>query len=408
MKKLINLGLRGLTVLFKASLIFYIAKELNTSDMAIYGVFAAIITYFMYFVGLDFYTYYTREIADIDPKEWFKYIKNTSYLFSVMYLLAIPLLYLIIYFKILELKFIFIFIFILFAEHINQEICRLLIMKQSVLLSSFLTFVRSAAWAPIILLLMYLNIVNKNIENILYAWAVADFTCLIMGVYIIAKIIDFPFEKSKVDFYWIKKGIIICIPFLIGTLAIRGVSTFDKIWLQKYFSQEFLASYSFFSSFSTVVFTIVDALVLSYTYPNLIRLFKNKNNSLYNKEIKRMLISVSGISAISCFIMYFATLIFLNIMKLNQYLNDINIFVIMLVGVFLNCIGMIPHYILYSQGVDKSIYYTHIVTFILFLTFLFILTPLFGGYIVPLLVLFFYLILVVVKSYLTYLKCEFN
>ncbi|MDC4746794.1 hypothetical protein NQ846_17000, partial [Acinetobacter baumannii] len=63
MKKLINLGLRGLTVLFKASLIFYIAKELNTSDMAIYGVFAAIITYFMYFVGLDFYTYYTREIA---------------------------------------------------------------------------------------------------------------------------------------------------------------------------------------------------------------------------------------------------------------------------------------------------------------------------------------------------------
>ncbi|HCA5261572.1 TPA: hypothetical protein MW256_003788, partial [Acinetobacter baumannii] len=161
-------------------------------------------------------------------------------------------------FKILELKFIFIFIFILFAEHINQEICRLLIMKQSVLLSSFLTFVRSAAWAPIILLLMYLNIVNKNIENILYAWAVADFTCLIMGVYIIAKIIDFPFEKSKVDFYWIKKGIIICIPFLIGTLAIRGVSTFDKIWLQKYFSQEFLASYSFFSSFSTVVFTIVD------------------------------------------------------------------------------------------------------------------------------------------------------
>ncbi|WP_180105760.1 MULTISPECIES: oligosaccharide flippase family protein [unclassified Acinetobacter] len=408
MKKLINLGLRGLTVLFKASLIFYIAKELNTSDMAIYGVFAAIITYFMYFVGMDFYTYYTREIADVDPKEWFKYIKNTSYLFSVMYLLAIPLLYLIIYFKILELKFIFIFIFILFAEHINQEICRLLIMKQSVLLSSFLTFVRSAAWAPIIVLLMYLNIVNKNIENILYAWAVADFTCLIMGGYIIAKIIDVPFEKSKVDFYWIKKGIIICIPFLIGTLAIRGVSTFDKIWLQKYFSQEFLASYSFFSSFSTVVFTIVDALVLSYTYPKLIRLFKNKNKLLYNKEIKRMLISVSGISAISCFLMYFATLIFLNIMKLNQYLNDINIFVIMLVGVFLNCIGMIPHYILYSQGVDKSIYYTHIVTFILFLTFLFILTPLFSGYIVPLLVLFFYLILVVVKSYLTYLKCEFN
>ena len=60
--RVLNIGLRIATLASRFLFIFFLAKYLDSASFGYYGLFAAAVSYCLYFVGMDFYTYVTREI----------------------------------------------------------------------------------------------------------------------------------------------------------------------------------------------------------------------------------------------------------------------------------------------------------------------------------------------------------
>lgn len=408
MERFYNLILRVSTIGFRSILIFYIAKSLLPEDMATYGLITVTLSYLVYILGLDFYTYYTREFVKSSPSIWGGYIKNISIIFIFTYLLCFLIIFYLYKINLVQKEFLFYFILLLVVEHLNQEINRIMIMNGDVFYSSIVNFIRYAVWAPIVIFMMHMGFISININNIIIYWMVFGFIALLFSV---RRLLQYNIQGWNIDINkkWIYTGIIVSIPLLIGTLALRGVFTFDRFWLKTYFSIDYLAAYAFFGTFATVIGTIVDSLIISYTYPKLIKLFNNKEILKYNKQIKKFSLQIVFLSFFSGLLLYFITDFVVIFLELENYYTYMPMLIIILIANIFFCISNIPHYILYSQSKDKVIYWVHILLFFLFMLILYIFTKIFhNGYIVPITVLIFYLLLFVIKSIFCYKFCSFR
>lgn len=408
MERFYNLILRGSTIGFRSILIFYIAKSLLPEDMAIYGLITVTLSYLVYILGLDFYTYYTREFIKSTPSVWGGYIKNIFIIFIFTYLLCALIIFYLYKIDVIQKDFLFYFILLLILEHLNQEINRIMIMNGDVFYSSIVNFIRYAVWAPIVIFMMHMDFIANSINNIIIYWVIFGFIALLVSIH---RLLQYNIQGWNIDINkkWIYMGLLISIPLLVGTLALRGVFTFDRFWLKAYFSIDYLAAYTFFGTFAAVIGTIADSLIISYTYPKLIKLFNNKEILKYNKQIKEFSLQIVFLSFFSGLLLYFIVDFLLIFLELENYYAYMPMLIIILIANIFFCISNIPHYILYSQNKDKVIYWAHILLFFLFILILYIFTKIFhNGYVVPIAVLIFYLLLFVIKSISCYKFCSFR
>ncbi|MFW2762175.1 hypothetical protein ACN6Q9_03580, partial [Acinetobacter baumannii] len=86
---LINLSIRALTLLGKFILLFYMAKFLSAEEVGVYGLFVVLVSYSLYAVGFDFYTFSTRELVLKDKKEWGSFLKSQSFLIIFAYIVIL-------------------------------------------------------------------------------------------------------------------------------------------------------------------------------------------------------------------------------------------------------------------------------------------------------------------------------
>ncbi|NTZ37561.1 hypothetical protein EXW94_07315 [Enterobacter sp. JMULE2] len=91
--KIYNLLIRGATLASRFVLVIFIAKFLSTEELGAYSLFAASITYALFFVGMDFYTFSSREILSVDKSLWFGIVKNQFVFYLLFYFIGFPLIY---------------------------------------------------------------------------------------------------------------------------------------------------------------------------------------------------------------------------------------------------------------------------------------------------------------------------
>ncbi|MFL9542837.1 hypothetical protein ACKESD_13000, partial [Acinetobacter baumannii] len=154
---LINLSIKALTLLGKFILIFYIAKYLPPQEVGIYGLLVVLVSYSLYAVGFDFYTFSTRELLHKEKEKWGSFLKAQGYLILFAYLLFLPLI-LIISSCFIDIKWLLFLFFLIILEHLNQEVMRLLIIDKKLVWANNLLFIRSGLWCYIIIAAMYFSL----------------------------------------------------------------------------------------------------------------------------------------------------------------------------------------------------------------------------------------------------------
>ena len=93
--KLINIFLRGSTLLSRVILFLFIAKYLEPNQVGLFGLVLASIYLSVYAVGLEFYVYSTRELLRYNKSNWGHFLKSQCVLHVILYLL-IPFSFLIV------------------------------------------------------------------------------------------------------------------------------------------------------------------------------------------------------------------------------------------------------------------------------------------------------------------------
>lgn len=363
--RLINICLRGVTLVSKLLLIIFLAKFLQPEELGLYGLIVATIAYAIYPLGFDFYTFNTRELLKHDAKERGRLLKDQGVLHLILYLVVLPLLLLVFEFDLLPWHLASLFFALLVLEHLNQELMRFLIVVSRQLTASVMLFLRSGAWALCITTWMFIDSDLRHIEAVLTAWLLGSCGAIVVAAFTLIRM-KMGGWCGEIDWRWLIKGLRIAIPFLIATLAIRGIFTLDRYWFEALQGLEVLGAYVLFFGIANALMSFMDAGVFSFSYPNLMSAYNVRNATAFRIGMRKLLLQtliLSGLFVTVALLLIQPLLIMLN---KSFYLQQLHLFPWLLVAMLLYVIGMVPHFGLYAQRHDKPIIYSHIVAFTLF------------------------------------------
>lgn len=365
---LLNVGLRGGGLVGKFLLIFFLARILTPAQMGTYGIFSATVSYSLYLIGLDFYIFAARSMASSKISKWPVMLRDQGVLFCCTYVLVFPLLSLIFLKDLLPADLVIVFYVLLVLEHLSQEFYRLLIIYGRPLAAGNVLFIRFGAWCYVLVATYLAGFTVISLSVVLWAWAVADLVALTLAMWLVRDLLS-GMSVVSVNWSWIKQGLRVSAFFLVGTMALRGIFTFDRYFIEFFSNAEMLGAYTIYFGISSILIAFTDSAVFSYHYPSLIKIYKMGDFFAFSQAVtsfaKRSLLGVA-ILAVAVGVLTVPTLQWVG---KPIYLEHLSTFYLLLTASAIYTIGHIPHYSLYAMGCDQAIVYTHIIGFISFLAF---------------------------------------
>lgn len=357
--RLLNIGLRSATLGSRFLFIFLLAKYLDPASVGYYGLFTATVGYALYFVGLDFYTYVTREILKTPNEQRGRLLKDQAALSGVLYLVLLPFALVFLHQSGWPGHLAWWFFPILLLEHFNQEMSRLLVALSEQITASLLLFVRQGTWAIAIVALMTLDPKSRHLDAVMALWACAGVSAAALGIWKLNQL-QMGGWRAPTDWNWIKKGIAVSTAFLVATLALRGFQTLDRYWLEALGGIEIVGAYVLFLGVAGTLMVFLDAGVVAYAYPALIQHSHRQESDAVRAKVRNMFFQTLALSVAFGIVSWLLLPYLLGWINKPAYTNALGLYPWLLMATIINAIGMAPHYALYARGRDKPIIYSHL------------------------------------------------
>lgn len=352
---IINLFLRGITLVSKFFLLLYIARFLSPEELGIWGLMATTITISLYFLGLDFYTYNTRELIAQDETGRMPMIRDQFVFHGLMYVAILPLLSVVFIFDFIPWKYIGWFYALLVLEHLSQESFRLMITLSRPTMASVVLFFRSGAWVYVVLALMFWADDLRTLTFIWSGWLVGVLLSIGLAIYALRHL---PWRESRqtpINWLWMKTGVRVSFPFFVATMSFMSMQYADRYFLQHHLGEAMVGIYTFYASISNTIHVFIFTGIIMLLHPRIISAYQKGHNNEYNRLMKRMSWGIFGgvlVLALG------AALLITPVLKLvgkQIYTEYLGIFWIMLVSVTVLVAAYIPHYSLFVRKHDIDI-----------------------------------------------------
>ncbi|WP_269768936.1 lipopolysaccharide biosynthesis protein [Caballeronia calidae] len=349
------MSLRGATLSSRFVLLFFLARFMKPEDVGEYGLVCATIGYAMFVLGLDFYTYSTRELIASERGRWPRLLKDQAAFLLVCYAMTLPAILLVIELTgAIPWSAVGWFLVLLILEHLSQEFNRLLIAMSRPLLASVVLFVRSGAWCIVFLIAMIAVPEVRTLGWLFASWTCGTAVAVGIALFTLARL-DWPSVGKGVDWPWIRRGLKVALPLLVATLALRVLFTADR-YLERFVAgDELLGVYTFYVGVAGALMGFLDAAVFSFLSPRLIAVVRRgdiedtaRAFNQFRDATVRWLVGLATLCAI-------AIEPVLALIGKPIYMAHLQMFYLTLAGSCLFCLSMVPHYGLYAHREDAAI-----------------------------------------------------
>ena len=395
--RILNMLLRACTLGARFVFVFFLAKFLDAKAVGYYGLFTATVGYFLYLVGLDFYTYTTREILKAQLEQRGQMLKGQASLSALLYIVVVPLAVWMLPQAQWPSELLLWFFPILVLEHLNQEISRLLIALSEQITASLILFMRQGSWALAIVGLMAVNANMRHLQAVMACWLTAGLIAALLGVHKV-KHLGMGGWRLPVNWVWVRKGASVSLSFLLATLALRGVQTIDRYWVQSLSNTETVGAYVLFLSIAGTLMVFLDAGVFAFAYPELIALHHKQQHTQAHRKVKQLLMYVLLAAAVFSGISWLLLPYLLQWINKPLYMQSIGLYPWLLLATAINALGMAPHYALYAQGRDKVIIGSHMGAMPVFVLAVWLLGQTMPTLAVPIGLVIFFSVILLIKA----------
>ena len=348
--KLLNVFLRISGIGSKFLVFTLLSKEFSIVDFGNYSLLTSLITIMIFVLGIDFYNFSIRDILKTKSKnEVRNKIFSKFFFFTIIYFLFFVIGFL--FFNELSYTkyYVFFVIFLCISEHLSQEIYRLLIGFNHILLANILLFIRTMGWALIVFYFVYENI-NFTTRNVVLLWLGANLLT-IFYVFILTLIKDVKnLHKLKLDFKWIKNGVKVSYIFFISTVFLKITEYSNRFIVDFFLGKEIAGIFTFYSSIAVLITVYINTVVISFELPELIKSSEtNYINNLFYKFKKSLLVQIIVI-AILLLVIIKPILYWQNKEEFQMFLP---LLFFMIIGVSLMNFSLFYHFKLYVKHLDK-------------------------------------------------------
>lgn len=346
-------------------LIFALAKLLQPAELGLFGLMLATVSFSVLVVGADYYTYSHRELLARPPEQWSFVIQHQIKAQIILYCLLLPALLFIFLFGFLEWQYALWFFVLLIAEHISQEINRLLVVMNKQLIASWVLFIRLGSWVFVIVPMMYFLPEMRKLPVLYMAWLFGSLVAILFGIFVIRRALP-TWDKNIIDLKWLRKGFKVGGAFLLATLCYKGLFTFDRYAVEAISSTEVLGVYVFYIGLVVGAFAFLDPAVFSFIYPRMLQSYQMQDKEKYQKAYKELIISTVSISSLLSIVIWTVAPYIIDWIDKPIYIEYLDSFKILIAVGFIFALGHIPHYALYAMRGDRWIILAHISSLMIF------------------------------------------
>lgn len=352
--RLLNIGLRGVSLGAKFVLLLFLAVFLEPESVGLYGLLAASIGWTIYLVGWDFYTFSTRYIIGSRQSEIKGILQNKAALYFATYGVLSPLLGFAFALDVLPLEYGFWFVVLVILEHLGLEIGRILVALSRPLTASTMLFLRGGLWCLLVVALFALVPESRDLHVVFALWTLGSASGFVMGVVVLNRIAG-KGAAFSLDWSWIKQGLGVALPLMIASLAIRGIFTVDRFWVEAIGDGSTLGAYVLYVSAASAILSFVDAGIVDFAYPRVVRAAKAGDLTDFYREMRRLGASILAVAPTLSLVCWAGIVFFAERLPNPIYGEHLVMLPYVLVAVLVYSLSTIPHVALYGHNKDLVI-----------------------------------------------------
>jgi O-antigen/teichoic acid export membrane protein len=196
-----------------------------------------------------------------------------------------------------------------------------------------------------------------DIQTVLWLWLGGNIAALSFSVALsLSKRQKIDKKHFKLDKKWIIKGISVSLPFIFGSLAYKTIEFSDRYLIDYFLGKQAVGVYSFFANMANVLNIVLFTLVVSVLYPSLVESIMQKNHELFEKVYKQFKKETFLYALlVGLFLSVLLPVVLLYIHK-PQYLNQMTVFALLLLGNIVLNWSFLYHFIIYAHQKDWKIF----------------------------------------------------
>lgn len=365
-QRLVPAILRLTTLGLRFILIFLLARFLPAADVGLYGVFTATVSYLLYPLGFDFYTYATRQVMRSDPANRRIFIVSQFAFATCVFLILTPVLFGLFWVGLLPWHLAGWFFVLLPLEYLSFEIDRLLIAMSDQFGASVALFIGGSLSPLTAIPLLVRSPQLRHLSTVLGTWTAYDVLAILIGAALLSRRTRGA-TPPRVDWTWIRRGIRASVPFLAGTVCLRALFTVDRQIVKAFTDLSALGAYTFYMSIGAGVTSVLYSGLQQFAYPRLVRAAHQRDSATFHRILRGLLIQTLGAFLGLCVVALAGQPLLLRIVGGGVYRDYAWILPVALLAVGIYNLSMVPHYALYALDGDSAILRSTVTALLVFI-----------------------------------------
>jgi O-antigen/teichoic acid export membrane protein len=350
-----NLLLRGITLAAKLLFLLLAARYLAVEEMAVYGLMATTVGIAVTLAGLEFYAFSIREILVCPVGEQTVRMRDQLIFHATAYALLLPLALPVFAARILPWSLLGWFVLLAIGEHISQEITRLLNALFRPLLSTWLFFVRSSAWALVIAVLWLWRPRAVTVTGIFAAWSIGILVSLALAAVTFAGM-DWRLTRARpVNWGWIRRGLLVAAPFMVSAVSYRVTELADRYILHFLMDDRAVGVYSFYGTVANALPALLSATLSAMLVPRVIQAWHAGDLARYRSSLRALTFGTLGMVALTVPLVFGAVAMLQSYLMRPEYLAGLPTFAVLLLSTAVAAAAQLPGVVLYARRADVTL-----------------------------------------------------
>ena len=349
---ILNVALRGAALLGRFVLLLALAQYLSPAEVGLFALFSAANLWGVYLQGVEFHLFNVREIVAADEAMWARRTRDAFVLYAILYVLATGAWTGLFGGGLLPWSVFIWFLATLAFEHVTQEAYRLFNAFGRPLAGSLVVFVRSGLWMYAVAVVIVLRPGSRSLETVFIGWTCGGALAVVLALVFVRRL---PWRGlPPIDWPWLRRGLAVGLPLLAGSLALRGISLFER-WLVGYTHGDVaLGVFGFYATIAGALPVLADSGVGAVLYPKMMKAWQQGDREAYRQRLRSLFIAFAvflGVSVPAALVaVYFAVGHIGN----GVYASHFTVYGVLLASAALWCASAVPQYALWAQNRDRA------------------------------------------------------
>lgn len=331
---------------------------MSFETLGLYNIVSVTVAWSVYVLGFEFYSYSLRHIVGEDTTLIARHVFNQLIFHVVGYGLLLICSPVLVVFNFIPVALLHYFILITIFDQLSQECFRICVALERSQFANFIHFVKSGLWVYPLLVLPLLKI-PITIDLILGAWLAGTIGACFLGMVKLMNLKVLRFKNVSLDVPWIKKGLVVALPFLVISVAQLTMDFSDRYLIDYFLGKSDVGVYSFYYGIANVPTTLITSVLLAQYYPRIINIFKFHTAVSERKSvIRQFFFQCLGFAFVINIVILLCIPFLLDFIGKRELMDHIDLFYLMLVQVMVFSIQIVVQTILYARHEDKFLLYS--------------------------------------------------